>query len=199
MTTTTVPNFAERALLAYENAERERMDRERDEHATADRDVRALLAKRFQDHFDKPGVTVTPLAPDAPGADPGWFKYTPTPWELPYRATIEGVTFVVFAASNSLFVVNHCGICKRPWTVRCDYELRGVGEALATLHDCEEPGATPPTPTQAPSSDLSRPMGAVLGGPDSDNLAIVAHNLGVIATLLDRFFDCGAAMAGRGV
>lgn len=96
--------------------------------------------------------------------------------------------------------------------VRCDdghirvkrwiRELADLGDLFIDARPC--PRCFPETQTAKKQSwaqlkqVLSQPRAAVDGGSDSDNLAVIAHNLGYIGVSLDGFFDCGASFAGRG-
>lgn len=186
--------LAVRALDAFMNAEaayQARLKTERD----AERD-QAIDWIRGQFSTEL-GVAVVPVPAQSslPGIEPSWFTGDPSPWESPYLVQIDGLDFIAFAGVASLWVLNQCGVCRNHWLARAQYNLESIGGALAGDHDCEEPGkekATLPKPLSLRTPLPSRP-----GGYDSDHLAVIAHNLGVIATTLDRIEDA-LPLAGRG-
>lgn len=201
MTTTTAADvsterLAVRALDAFMKAESAYQARQKTER-DAERDQAIdWIRKQFSTEL---GVDVVPVPAQSntPGMEPDWLSGDPGPWESPYLVQIDGLDFIAFAGVESLWVLNRCGICRNPWAARAQYNLESIGGALAGDHDCEEPGKE--QKAAAPKSpNLRTPLPASHGGFDSENIAVIAHNLGVIATTLDRIQDA-MPLAGRGV
>lgn len=207
MTTTAMQSFRARAIEAYEREISDNTERKRIDWLQSYEAARARIARQFTDRLGIPREPTDVQLLDSDAPFPEMQKLNSDSdgaYERPYTVWVEDVRFVAFSG-GALYVVNRCSICQREWLARADHDDIGdIGEALAELHDCEDPNRpAKPEPTRTNAAlrrdVLSRPEVAVEGGSDSDNLAVIAHNLGAIAQRLDDFFDCGASMAGRGV
>lgn len=200
-----------RALEAYEvDAAATRQAEIQTQNAAAE-GARAKIASLFTTTFgdelvDDDAITVLGDA-DLLEQFSNHIKHSDGAWDLPYAVRIDDLTFVAFAA-GALYVVNDCPRCQQRWAESTSYGLVHIGESIAADHrGCPAdiandpplfPGDKKLTAPEARHA-LSVPRVAVDGGSDSDNLAVVAHNLGVIAQSLYELFDCGASSAGRGI
>lgn len=134
---------------------------------------------------------IAALLPVAPNAEL-------PPWEQPYMATVEDLTFVAYPDSReTVWVVNYCGKCGREWIAPIRGGLRGdyIGAALAEDHDCDKPTPEPepepaPKPRRRPDYDLR--LNSRNGDEETyqDAAAFeVARLLSVIAERLDTIAD----------